>query len=734
MRLTDSSPAALRRSIHGQVHEDPYHWLSGDEDAEIVALLDDEHARLRDSTEHLAPLQRIIEEEFRDSTPAQEADLPMRCGSWWYFGYITAGQQHPSIRRIAAGAADELPPDPTRLPDDVQESVIALDEIVPQGGYVGMGGFDFSDAGDRAICALDLVGNESYALHVRELPSGKTKADELVGIGPGALLSRDGTRIFYSTRDERWRCNSIWEHRIGEPQSGDRLLYREHDERFHLTFRMSRSGRYLVLHAESRTTTEELLLDLRASDAVPRPVWPRQDGIAYTVEHVMVAGEDRLVVLHNTPRSPQEFVVTDVDIREPSDPAFWHAIVDVPTGAQLLGVEGFAAMLLISFTSGMRDCVAVITFGAAPAAAEGSGRGIALTEWATASGYAHIQEVDPGDPLVELRSVSKQSWDQRSIRLQTRSFARPPEFVEYDPASRRFTTLRSQRVPSHLSMDAYAQDRIWATAEDGTQVPISLVWNREAVREGPAPMVLYAYGAYGVSIRAGFEATRLSLLDRGVICAIAHVRGGGELGPAWHAAGKLLSKRNTFTDLIACARELIDRGVTAPKQIVIEGGSAGGLTVGAAANMAPELFAGVVAEVPFVDPLNTLLDASSPLTVTEWEEWGNPVESAEAFEYIRSYSPYENIPTSGGFPKVLALTSLFDARVAYSEAAKWVARLRDNGVVAHLAVERTGGHTRVSGRQAAHASGAFVYAWILDTLDAERTPSPAKPGEEGQHG
>ena len=729
MRLTDSSISVLRRSIHGRIHEDPYHWLSRAEDSSIVSFLHEENQRLFESTAHLDALQRAIEDEFRAGTPEKETDLPIRYGDWWYYGYIVGGQQHPCVRRVKAVDADELPPNPTLLPEKLQQTVLDFNALAPSGGYLGMGGFDFSENGDRVIYAIDLVGSENYTLHVQELPSGETRQDELVDIGPGAFLAHDGSRVFYSKRDENWRCDSIWEHRIGEEQSSDRLLYRESDERFHLSFHPSRSGRYLVIHAESRTTTEELLFDLRAKAPGAAPVWSRRDGIKYTAEHIMVGDVDHLLVLHNTDDQDDHFVLTDVELKRPADATGWHRVLTPPKGVQLLGIEAFAQMIVLSFKADMRDRIAIVRLGPGEKTPPPETQNLALTRWANAAGYGELHEVDVNDPLIEARSLSKQRWEQRTLRLQTRSFARPPSFVEYDPASRTFVTLRSQSVPSHESFNQYEQERIWATALDGTQVPISVVWNRDAVGKDPAPLVLYAYGAYGVSIHAGFEATRLSLLDRGVICAIAHVRGGGEMGPEWHAGGRLLTKRNTFTDLIACARELIARGRTSPKRIVIEGGSAGGLTVGAAANLAPELFAGVIAEVPFVDPLNTLLDASSPLTVTEWEEWGNPLESVEAFEYIRSYSPYENIPSGPDFPRVLALTSMFDARVAYYEAAKWIARLRDNGADAYLAVERHGGHTRVTGREAAHASGAFVYAWLIDTLRADHAPgSPSSRG------
>ena len=717
------------RSIHGHLHEDPYRWLNSSTNERVITHILNENRRVDQETKHLQELQNSLMQEFRASTPEKDADLPTQHGEWWYYGYILNGQQYPRVRRVRACGEDQLTPDPAKLPDELQEDVLDFNTLVPEDGYLGMGGFDFCESGDRFIYSIDLIGCETYTLHVRDLPAEQSTSDpELVEIGPGAVLTPDGNRILYTKRNDSWRCDTIWEHEIGSDQSTDRLVYQEVDERFHLTFRISRSRRYLAIHAESRTTTEELLLDLTSDETTVAPVWPRRDGIKYTAEHLILDHHDRLLVLHNTDEEPEQFVLTETDLLRPLDQTGWHRVLTPETGIQLLGIEAFEQMVVLSVKSESHDRIAVIRLGSeADERASASTSRLGLSHWATTAGYVDLHVIELGDSLVETRSLSNQRWEQRRLRLHKTSYAYPSAFVEYDPESRTYVTLRSHKVPSHGSFDQYAQKQIWATAEDGAQIPISLVWNREAVGDSPAPLILYVYGAYGMSIQASFEPTRLSLLDRGIVCAIAHVRGGGELGPAWHDAGKLFAKKNTFTDAIACARDLIARGIAAPNQIVIEGGSAGGLTVGAAANMAPELFAGVIAEVPFVDPLNTLLDPSSPLTVTEWEEWGNPLASAEAYEYIRSYSPYENIPSGTDFPRVLALTSMFDARVSYSEAAKWVNRLRDHGVDALLHVEQSGGHTRVSGREAAYEAGALVFAWLIDTLSIDHEPIAQAP-------
>ncbi len=724
MQPISAPPSTFRRSFHGQIHEDPYCWLSRPKDPRVISHLQEEHDRVNAEIYRLHPLRSALEEEFRASAPRAEADLPVRRGDWWYYGYIVNGQQYPCVRRVPASGPDERPPSPVDLPESIQQTVIDFNTLVGDGEYLRTGGFECSENGDRVVYAVDLQGRESYTLHVRELPSGRTRQDELIGIGPGAVMTSDGLRIFYSKRDRSWRCDTIWEHVIGADQRADRVLYHEKDERFHLTFRISHSDRFLIIHSESRTTTEEMLFDLTTPDSEVVPVWARQSGMKYTVEHLLIGGNDRLVALHNCEDQSDRFVISEIPYFEDSKSSESHRILIPGPDVQLLGLEAFEKMIVISFKADARDGLLVIQFSPFGKPSRDVREGVTLTEWALNEGYAGVHVVDIDDPLAEIRALSNQQWSQHVIRMQTTSFARPPSFIEYDPIGHTSVTLQSQIVPNHGSFDQYRSERLWATADDGTRVPISLLWNNDAIAEGPAPMVLYAYGAYGVSIHASFDATRLSLLDRGVVCAIAHVRGGGELGAAWHAGGRLLAKKNTFTDLVACACELISRGRTAPKKIVLEGGSAGGLTVAAGANLAPQLFAGVIADVPFVDPLNTMLDATSPLTVTEWEEWGNPLESVEAFEYIRSYSPYENIPDGADFPRVLALTSMFDARVAYFEAAKWVVRLRDHGADALLNVEPKGGHARITGREAAYESAAFVCAWLLDTLGIHDTRPP----------
>ncbi|HBS74360.1 MAG TPA: oligopeptidase B, partial [Microbacterium sp.] len=424
--------------------------------------------------------------------------------------------------------------------------------------------------------------------------------------------------------------------------------------------------------------------------AEPQVVWPRTEGVEYDVSHAVVDGHDVLYILHNSDALDFELVRVAAD-----DPTGERQIV-LPhaPGTRLLGLSTFRDWAVIGYRR------------------EGLAR-LGMLDYVSGS----VSEIAFDEPLYSAGTSGNAEWAPPVLRIGYGSFVTPGTVYDYDVATGSLLLRKRQPVLGGYEPGDYAQARVWADAEDGTRIPISLVWKRSFGEAGatPRPVHLYGYGSYEHSIEPGFSIARLSELDRGVVFAVAHVRGGGEMGRQWYEDGKLLAKRNTFTDFVACARHLVDSGYTTPERMVAEGGSAGGLLMGAVTNLAPELFAGILAAVPFVDALTTILDPTLPLTVIEWDEWGDPLHDAEVYAYMKSYSPYENVREGVTYPRILAVTSLNDTRVLYVEPAKWVARLRDVGADALLKCEMVAGHGGVSGRYNSWQERAYELAWIFDT-------------------
>jgi oligopeptidase B len=526
--------------------------------------------------------------------------------------------------------------------------------------------------------------------------------DEVPNTVGGATWDLGGTTLFYTTVDEAWRPDKVWRHRLGTEASEDAVVYHEPDERYWTGVGRSRSDRYLMIVSGSKTTTEYRVLEADQPDGEFRVVAPRRHGVEYSIEHAVVAGEDRFLVLHN--HDAVNFELADAPVDSPT-PDSWRTLIPHSDAERLEDVDAFATHLVVSQRSrGLTEL-----------------RVVPLTD----EGYGDGHLVDFDEPLYTVGAAGNPEFGQPLVRLGYTSLVTPTSVYDYDVRSRTLLLRKQTPVLGGYDPADYEQHREWATAPDGTRVPISLVCRTDVPRDGSAPMVLYGYGAYEISSDPAFSVPRLSLLDRGVVFAVAHVRGGGEMGRHWYDQGKVLQKKNTFTDFIACARHLVDRDWTRPGRLVAHGGSAGGLLMGAVANMGGETFAGILAEVPFVDPLTSILDPSLPLTVIEWEEWGNPLEDPEVYSYIKSYSPYENVEAKD-YPAILAVTSINDTRVLYVEPAKWVARLRavrSGHSPLLLKTEMGAGHGGPSGRYNAWRERAFSYAWVLDVLGARTGPS-----------
>jgi oligopeptidase B len=684
-------PAA--RTHHGDTFDDPYEWLRAKDDAAVVSHLEAENAYTQARTAHLEGLREQIFTEIKGRTLETDLSVPTRRGQWWYYTRTREGSQYGIQCRAPISSPDDWTPPELAADTEVVGEEILLDGNVEAEGheFFSLGSFEISTDGTRMLYGEDVTGDERYTLRVRDLTTGTNLADEIPGTFAGASFSPDGRFIVYTTVDDAWRPDTVWLHEIGTPVSDDVTLFTEPDERYWVGAGFTRSDRYLVIEVGSSITTEEWLVDASDLRSAPRVVWPRREGVEYSASHAVVDGEDVLYVLHNDDALDFELVRVSA-----SDPQGERTVVlpHVP-GRRLLDLDTF------------RD------FAVAAYRREGLAR-LAMLDYAG----GELRELEFGEPLYSVGTAGNPEWAPPLLRLAYGSFVTPGTIYDYELATGELLLRKRQPVLGGYEPADYAQARVWATAQDGTQVPISLVWKRSFGDAGTTPrsLHLYGYGSYEHSIEPGFSVARLSELDRGVVFAVAHVRGGGEMGRQWYEDGKLQAKRNTFTDFVDCARHLIEAGYTTAERMVAEGGSAGGLLMGAVANLAPELFAGVLADVPFVDALTTILDPSLPLTVIEWDEWGDPLHNPEVYEYMKSYSPYENVREGVEYPRILAVTSLNDTRVLYVEPAKWVARLREVGADALLKCEMVAGHGGVSGRYNAWRERAFELAWLLDVL------------------
>ncbi len=705
-------PAATRipagRTHHGDTVIDEYAWLANKENPETIAFLDAENAYTQAITADQAPLRSAIFDEIKARTQETDLSVPARQGGWWYYSRTVEGQQYPLHCRRAVRPDDTGPPlTGDGGPLDGEEILLDGNELAAGQEFFSLGAFDVSPGGQLLAYSTDFAGSERFTMRVKDLVSGETAPDEIPGTFYGTAWSADGSALFYVTVDEAWRPHRVWRHVIGTPAAADVVVFEEDDEKFWVGVRLTRSERFLVISAASKLTSEVWLLDAAHPGGEPAVVAPRRPGVEYEVEHqVRADGTDRLLILHND--HAENFELAQADLapaelaRAPlAGPAAWTPVVRQRDDTRLLGVDAFADHLVIHLRKDGLTGLRVLR-------ADGSQHEIAFPE--------PVYRVSPG---------ANPEYGARSYRLSYGSLVTPDSVYDCDTGTGELTLLRRRPVlplpggPDYDPAD-YEQHRLWATAPDGTRVPVSLVCRAGTPRDGRAPFVLYGYGSYEASIDPGFSIPRLSLLDRGFGYAIAHIRGGGELGRRWYDDGKMLHKINTFTDFVACARHLVSEGWTSPQRLVARGGSAGGLLVGAALNLAPDAYGAVVAQVPFVDPLTSILDPSLPLTVTEWEEWGDPLHDPEVYWYMKSYSPYENIATGRPYPPVLAVTSLNDTRVLYTEPAKWIARLQAGarGGPFLLRTEMAAGHGGRSGRYDAWHEEALVLAWIAATAAA----------------
>jgi oligopeptidase B len=703
-------PAARRipheRTFHGDTVVDEYAWLADKDSPETIAYLEAENAYTEAMTAGQAGLRDAIFGEIRARTQETDLSVPTRKGGWWYYTRTVEGMQYPVYCRRAVRPDDAGPPiSQDGSPLDGEEVLLDGNELAGDEKFFSLGAYDVSPDGRLLAYSTDFSGSERFTMRVKNLVTGEAAADEIPDTFYGSAWSRDGSALFYVTADEAWRPYRVWRHMVGAPAAEDVIVYEEADEKFWVGVGLARSERYVFITAASKLTSEAWLLDAAAPEGEFSVVMPRRPGVEYSVEHqVRADGTDRFLILHND--HAENFELAEAPV---ADPAVWTPVISHREDTRLLGVDAFAEYLVVHLR---RD---------------------GLTGLRTVGPDGAEHEVAFGEPVYTVAPGANPEYESRLFRLEYASLVTPDSVYDCDMTTGQLALRRRRPVlplPGAGDYDPgdYEQYREWATAADGTRIPISLVCRKGTPRDGSSPFLLYGYGSYEVSVDPGFSIPRLSLLDRGFGYAIAHVRGGGEMGRRWYDDGKMLRKTNTFTDFVACAEHLAARGWTTPSRLIARGGSAGGLLMGAVANIAPQDFGGIVAQVPFVDALTTILDPSLPLTVTEWEEWGDPLHDPQVYAYMKSYSPYENV-NGQAYPPILGVTSLNDTRVLYREPAKWIARLQAaaRGGPFLLKTEMTAGHGGRSGRYDAWHEEALVLAWIVTTAGAAAAPAVSPP-------
>ncbi len=681
-------PVAPRRphtfTRHGITLTDDYAWLKDPRwqevlrdpsllDADIRSYLEAENACTDSVLGHTAALQAKLVAEMRGRIKEDDSSVPSPDGPFEYFQKYREGGQHEMIGR-------------TRL--DGSDATILLDgdALASQSSYFRFGGARHSFDHALEAWSADVNGSEYFAIRVRDWATGKDTDDLVEQTGGDVVWNADSTAFFYVKLDANHRPLQVYLHRLGTPQSEDRLIYEEKDSGWFTHVHESASGRFCVIAGGDHETSEQYLIDLRDPTATPRLVTARENGIRYSIYD----RGDELFILTNADDAI-DFKIARAPLASPAR-ANWRDLIPHREGVYILDVELYAGHLVRLERANALPSIVIRDLGT------GGEHAIAFDEQAYSLG-----------------TIGGYEFDTTRLRFAYSSMTTPSEVFDYDMASRERTLRKRQEIPSGHDPADYVTRRIMARSHDGAEVPVSILHRRDFARDGKAPLLLYGYGSYGHAMPASFSANRLSLVDRGFVYAIAHVRGGADKGWRWYLDGKREKKTNTFDDFAAAGRALIDAKYTAAGRIVGHGGSAGGMLMGAVANRASELFAGILAEVPFVDVLNTMLDDTLPLTPPEWPEWGNPITDEAAFRTILAYSPYENVAAKS-YSAILAMAGLTDPRVTYWEPAKWIARLRatmTGGGPVLLRTNMGAGHGGASGRFSRLDEVAIGYAFAL---------------------
>jgi oligopeptidase B len=660
--------------VHEETRVDDYYWLRDRGDPAVVDYLEAENRYTAWAMRHTEELQERLYQEMRGRIKETDLSVPERVDHYLYYSRTEAGGQYPILCRRHSEAG-------------VEEILLDLNPLAVGHSYFRLG--DSAVSPDHRLLAysVDTSGAEEFTLYIKDLSTGALFPETLTNTSHGFAWANDSRTLFYTVLDRAHRPCCLYRHLVGTDPAEDPLVYFEPDASFFLDISRTRSRAYLMLDISSHSTSEVRFVRADRPADPFQIIQPRTNGIEYTVTH----HDDRFFITTND--AAPNFRLVQAPVATPRR-EHWEPVLPYRPDVKLDGTDAFRNHLVVyERAAGLRQ-IRVLDL---------------------ASSKEHLLSFP--EPVYTVHPHGNPEFETSLLRFTYTSLVTPSSVVDYDMASRGWSVLKQTEVLGGYDSSRYRSERLFVTAADGTLVPISLVYRSPVRLDGKRPLLLNGYGAYGLSYDPAFSSNALSLLDRDFVVAIAHVRGGEEMGRAWYEGGRLLNKRSSFTDFIAAAEYLIASGYTSPDRLVISGGSAGGLLMGAVTNMRPELFRAVLAEVPFVDVVNTMLDASLPLTVIEYDEWGNPNDRV-AYEYIRSYSPYDNVAAQS-YPHILVTAGLNDPRVAYWEPAKWTAKLRAKKTDGNRLLLRTNmgaGHGGASGRYDYLREIAFKYAFVLDVL------------------
>jgi oligopeptidase B len=658
----------------GRTRVDNYYWLKERTDPKVIAYLDAENAYTDAMTAHTKAFQKSLYDQIVGRIKQADSTAPVFDNGYYYYTRFETGKQYPVLVRKKGSL-------------ESGEEILLDENALAQGhGFFSLGGSHVSPNNRLIAYGVDTGGRHFYTIRIKDLATGKLLDDAIVDVTGNMAWANDNQTLFYTKQDPNTlRSDRVYRHRLGTPPASDRLVYEETDGTFTCRIFRTKSDRYLMIGSWQTLSTEYRFLDADKPEGEFQVIQPRRPRLEYSADHL----DEHFYIRTN--RDAKNFKLVRAPIQSPGLD-HWEDVVPHQADVFLERFELFRDFLVVEER---RD--GLIRLNIRPWSGEGE------------------HHVDFGEPAYLAHIGPNRELDTDKLRFVYTSLTIPQSSYDYDMRKKSKTLVKREEVLGGFDPANYVTERLHATASDGVKVPISIVYRKGFAKDGSRPLLLYGYGSYGASMDASFQSERLSLLDRGFAYAIAHIRGGQELGRQWYEGGKLLKKKNTFTDFIACAEHLIRQRYTGPDHLFANGGSAGGLLMGAVTNMRPGLFKGIVAQVPFVDVVTTMLDPTIPLTTNEYDEWGNPNDRTY-FDYILSYSPYDNVEAKK-YPNILVTTALQDSQVQYWEPAKWVAKLRATKTDSNRLLLRTykeGSHGGVSGRYRRYEQTAFIYAFLLD--------------------
>ena len=663
-------------TIHDDVRIDEFYWLNDRENPEVIDYLNKENDYYNAHTAHTKAFQTSLFDEMKSRIKEDDSSVPYKYNGYWYITKYEKGKDYPIYTRKKETLEAE------------EELLFDCNEMAKDHSYFRLVGLNINLNNDLVSYGVDTTGRRQYTLHIKDLKTNTVLEDEISNTTGGSTWANDNKTLFYTKKDETTlRSEAIFKHRLNTNQKSDELIYEETDDTFGVSVYKTKSKKYLVIVSYSTLTTEYQILNANTPDGEFKVFQPRTRGLEYSISHY----GDSFYIVSNADGA-QNFKLSKTSETQ-TQKGYWKDVIPHRENVLLEDIEIFKDFLVVSEReNGLNQ--------------------IHIKRWDGSDSYYLPFDSE----TYTAYTTTNIDFDTTVLRYGYQSLTTPSSVIDFDMVTKTKTIKKEQEVlGGKFKKENYTSERLWATATDGTQIPISLIRRIDTEKSPETPLLLYAYGSYGNTIDPYFSTVRLSLLDRGFIFAIAHIRGGQYLGRQWYEDGKLLKKKNTFSDFIDCSKYLIENNYTSTKHHYAMGGSAGGLLMGAVINLAPELYNGVVAQVPFVDVVTTMLDDSIPLTTGEYDEWGNPNEK-EYYEYMKSYSPYDNI-TNTLYPNMLVTTGLHDSQVQYWEPAKWVARLRSqdkNTSQLYLQTNIDAGHGGASGRFEALKEVAAEYAFLLD--------------------